>query len=205
MLKRNLILPLFSITLAIALFGCSAPERPLPQPPPRPQTRVVEQPSATPPRVQPTVPVLPPISTPPPATSAGTTRVKIFLIAIDDNGKSGKKIGCGDSVIAVDRNIAATQTPLAAALNELLAIHDRLYGQSGLYNSLYQSTLKLDSATIVGGKATINITGKTQLGGVCDNPRVKAQIEETALQFSAVTQVAVFINNIPIDQVLSGN
>ncbi len=95
--------------------------------------------------------------------------------------------------------------PLVAALNELLAIDDGLYGQSGLYSLLYQSTLKLDSATIVGGKATINITGKTQLGGVCDNPRVKAQIEETVSQFSTVTQVAVFINNIPIDQVLSGN
>ncbi len=205
MQQKIFISTLFSITLVFALLGCSPPERPVPPTqPPFPLTRIiVAQPTTIAPRAQPTNPFLPPIPTPAAPTSAGTTRVKIFLVAIDDNGKSGKKIGCGDSVVAVERSIPATQTPLAAALTELLSIRDRTYGQSGLYNALYQSTLKVDSAIIANGKATINISGKTQLGGVCDNPRFKAQIEETALQFSTITQVAVFINNIPIDQVLS--
>lgn len=196
MSKRFFISTLLSITLAFALLGCSPPERPVPPTqPPFPLTQIiVAQPTA----IAPTVPVLPPLS-----TSAGTTRVKIFLVAIDDNGKLGKKIGCGDSIVAVERSIPSTQTPLAAALSELFSIHDRNYGQSGLYNALYQSALKVDNATIVSGKATINISGKTQLGGVCDSPRFKAQIEETALQFSTVTQVTIFINNIAIDQLLS--
>ncbi len=199
---------LFAITFLIALLGCSAPARPTPPAPPFPLTVViVDQPTLSAPRVQPTIPLLPPLSTP-----QSGARVKIFLIAIDDNGKAGKKIGCNDSVVPIERAIGSTQianpaipsgTPLAAALTELFSIHDRNYGQSGLYNALYQSTLKVDSATIASAKATINISGKVTLGGVCDNPRVKAQIEETALQFSIVNQVQVFVNNIPIDQLLS--
>jgi len=41
------------------------------------------------------------------------------------------------------------------------------------------------------------------LGGVCDAPRVEAQIEQTALQFSTVHEVAVFINDVPLEDVLS--
>ncbi len=197
--KRILSPTLFVIPFIIALLGCSAPARPTPPAPPFPLTVViVDQPTQAAPRVQPTIPLLPPISTPP-----SGTRVKIFLIAIDDNGKSGKKIGCNDSVVPVERPVPSTQAPLAAALTELFSIHDRNYGQSGLYNALYQSTLKVDSTTIASAKATVNLSGKVTLGGVCDNPRVKAQIEETALQFPTVSQVQVFVNNIPIDQVLS--
>ncbi len=41
------------------------------------------------------------------------------------------------------------------------------------------------------------------LGGVCDAPRLKAQIEQTALQFSPGNEVEVYINDVPLDQVLS--
>ncbi len=217
MLKRFLFATIFAITLIISLLACSAPARPTLPAPPFPLTVViVDQPTLSAPRVQPTIPLLPPLSTP-----QSAARVKIFLIAIDDNGKAGKKIGCNDSVVPVDRSIPATQianpanpsqrsrglrpsgTTLAAALTELFSIHDRNYGQSGLYNALYQSTLKVDSATIASAKATVNLSGQVTLGGVCDNPRVKAQIEETARQFPTVNQVQVFVNNIPIDQVLS--
>lgn len=203
MLKRFLVSTLFACTLSIALLSCSSAERPAPQPPALAGGAGVEQPTASAPRVQPTVALMPPFHTPQSTTSAGTTRFKIFLVAIDDNGRSGKKIGCGDSVVAVERDITPTRTPLAAALTELFSIRHHTSGKTGLYNSLYESTLRVEGANISGGKATINLSGTLLLGGVCDNPRIKAQIEETALQFSTVTQVQVFINNIPIDQVLS--
>jgi hypothetical protein len=41
------------------------------------------------------------------------------------------------------------------------------------------------------------------LGGVCDAPRVEAQIKQTALQFSTVSDVEVFIDDIPLEDVLS--
>jgi len=57
--------------------------------------------------------------------------------------------------------------------------------------------------TIEQGKAIIHLTGTVVLGGVCDAPRLEAQIEQTALQFSTVSDVAVFVNDTPLEEVLS--
>ena len=130
-------------------------------------------------------------------------RVKLFFVAVNDNGVAGKKIGCNDSLVAVDRAIPTTNAPLTASLKELFSLTDQNYGQSGLYNALYQSKLKIESISIVSGKATINLTGSLVLGGECDNPRIQAQIEQVALQFSTVKTVAVFLNSKTLQQALS--
>jgi hypothetical protein len=135
---------------------------------------------------------------------AGTAQVKIFLIAVGDNGVSGPKIGCGDSAVGVIRVVPVTKAPLTAALNELFSLHDQFYGQSGLQNFLYQSRLQLQSVAIANGVATIKLTGTLLLGGVCDSPRVDAQITNTALQFSTVHSVDVSINGKPLKDLLSG-
>ncbi|MBI3734255.1 MAG: GerMN domain-containing protein [Chloroflexi bacterium] len=139
----------------------------------------------------------------PTRTITGTpTTLKIFLIALDDNGKSGVKVGCGDSAVPVTRAVQQTLGFLRAAITELLSIHERIYGQTGYYNALYQSNLTLESLSLVNGKATIKLTGTTALGGTCDTPRFTEQIRQTALQFSTVTDVEVFINDKPMDQVI---
>ena len=136
-------------------------------------------------------------------TPSGPQMVKIFLIAVGDNGVSGDMIGCGDSAVAVQVEITPTQGVLKAALQALLAIKTRDYGQSGLYNALYQSDLQLDSVRIENSTASIYLSGSLLLGGECDNPRVEAQLIQTALQFSTVSQAAIFINNRPLKDVLS--
>ena len=137
-------------------------------------------------------------------SSGQTANVKIYLIAIGDNGASGEQIGCGDSVIAVTRQVPQTQAVLRAALNELLNLKSKDYGQSGLVNSLYQSNLKLDDVYITGGKATVKISGNLSLAGVCDNPRVGAQLNNTVLQFPTVKESEIFINGKPLSDILSG-
>ena len=138
-------------------------------------------------------------------TSQGATSVKVFLIALNDNGVSGKKIGCNDSVVPVLVYIDPTLGVLRASLNELFKMEgQREYGLSGLYNSLYQSHLSIDSLNIVNREAIVKLKGTLSSGGVCDDPRIKAQLEEAALQFKTVDKVSVFINGIPLDQVLSG-
>jgi LysM repeat protein len=137
-----------------------------------------------------------------PAPSRFTT-ANIYLIALGDNGRSGKKIGCNDSVIPVRVTFGSTQAPLTAALRNLLALKSQMYGESGLYNALYQSNLRVQRITINSGRATIWLAGAFQLGGVCDSPRVEAQLRETALQFSTVNQVSIFINGRPLEEVLS--
>jgi hypothetical protein len=142
---------------------------------------------------------------PPTATSPATTEqtVKIFLIALNDNGQSGTLVGCGDSAVPVTVTISQTQGVLRAALEKLLSAKKQFYGESGLYNALYQSDLQVGGVTIEQGKAIIHLMGTMMLGGVCDAPRVEAQIKQTALQFSTVTDVAVFVNDKPLEEVLS--
>jgi hypothetical protein len=146
---------------------------------------------------------IPPTFTAPAATTATEQFVKIVLIALEDNGQSGTPVGCGDSAIPITVTIPRTQGILRAALEKLLSAKQRFYGESGYYNALYQSDLKVANVVIEQGKAIIHLTGSLMLGGTCDAPRVQAQIEQTALQFSTVNDVAVFVNDIPLEDVLS--
>jgi hypothetical protein len=140
---------------------------------------------------------------PQPASTSAEQTVKIFLITLEDNGQSGTLIGCGDSAVPVVVTIPQTQGVLRAALEKLLSAKQQHYGESGLYNALYQSDLQVAGVTIEQGKAIIHLTGTVMLGGTCDAPRFEAQIEQTALQFSTVSDVAVFINDVPMEDALS--
>lgn len=146
------------------------------------------------------------IPTPPTAEQPAPqiSEVQIYLVALEDAGQSGQEIGCGDSIIPVNLEIEPTAAPLTAALEQLLAIDERLYGQSGLYNALYQSDLSIEEVAVRDGTATISLIGDLALGGTCDNPRVEAQLKQTALQFSTVDEVDVFISGQPLDDILSG-
>jgi LysM repeat protein len=121
-------------------------------------------------------------------------RVTIHLIAVGDSGQSGKEIGCDDSVVPVEVTISPTNAPLRASLEKLLSIKDQYYGQSGLYNALYQSDLWVEDAKIVDRHAVVHLAGSENVGGVCDVPRVSAQLQETVLQFSTVDSTTVYVN-----------
>jgi LysM repeat protein len=129
-------------------------------------------------------------------------RVKIYLIAVGDNGQSGQKIGCDDSVVPVEVAVAPTRAPLRASLDKLLSIEDQHYGESGLYNALYQSNLWITEATILNRHATVRLAGTEMVGGTCDVPRVSAQLQATALQFSTVDSVSIYVNGTLLEDVL---
>jgi hypothetical protein len=129
--------------------------------------------------------------------------VQVFLIAVGDNGQTGSQVGCGDSAVPVQVQTPPTSQVLQAALTSLLSIKEQFYGQSGLYNALYQSDLQVESITIVAGKASVYLAGTLLMGGECDTPRVRAQLEQTILQFPTVTEADIFINGKPLADVLS--
>lgn len=122
-----------------------------------------------------------------------TQEINVYLVAVDDHGKKGKKIGCGDSLIPVKRTINATGAPLKAALDELVSIPHEDNG--GLGNYVFGPELKVKSVSISKGTATIRFSGQISVAGVCDEPRITEQIKATAMQFHTVKRVKVFVGN----------
>lgn len=170
-------------------------------------TPTVKPTAAISPTVEPSSPSPLPASTPSPAASpsaSGTSRsgtvdeVQVYLVHM-----GGGTVGCSDRLVPVARRIAPTSTPLKSALRELLSMKTRIDGQSGLYNALYQSRLRVDQVHLQNGKATILLTGQLVMGGECDSPRVEAQLKQTALQFPTVKEVSISIDGTPIEKIVS--
>ena len=120
-------------------------------------------------------------------------QVKVFLVAVGDNGQAGKKIGCEDSLVAVMRTVRKTAAPLKAALEELLSTPPETGENPKLQNFWKGRNLRIRSVSIHRATATIHISGEVFVAGVCDQPRIESQIEETARQFANIKRVKVFI------------
>ena len=89
----------------------------------------------------------------------------------------------------------------------LLALKERYQEPSGLSNPLYSSNLALVRIERLGadrGDARVYLKGYLELGDDCDNPRILAELQETALQFSDVSRVQFFLDERPLAQILSG-
>lgn len=163
-------------------------------------------------QVTPTVPgievtitsvVQPTEATSPPSSPADT--VDVFLVKLEDAGQSGTPIGCNDSLVAVGTAVQAGDDPMVSAYSALFAVQDERVGPQGLYNALHASNLIVSSSTVDGnGFAEVRLEGTYSLSGVCDNPRMIAQLEAAALQFPQVRDVQIYLNGSPIEEVLSG-
>jgi len=129
-----------------------------------------------------------------------TREVKVYLVAVGDAGKAGRKIGCDDSLVAVTRSVRNDGAPLRAAVRELLSTPRESEG--GLGNYWHGERLRVTGATISRGTATIRITGQVFVAGVCDEPRIEEQVKETARQFPGVRRVNVFVNGRPLARVI---
>jgi LysM repeat protein len=130
---------------------------------------------------------------------SGFTITRIYLISLNDGGP----LGCGDTLVPVTVEIPATRAVLRASLDKLLSLHSAYYGESGLYNALYQSQLTIDDVRIDDRVATIRLSGQVVLGGVCDTPRIQAQLEQIALQFSTVDEVNIYVNGNLLQDLLN--
>lgn len=138
-----------------------------------------------------------------PETTMSEQTVTIFLVAIEDQGISGRKIGCDDSLIPVEVTIRSDLTSPWSSLSALLNLDETYYGESGLYNALHQSDLEIQSYETLEGKAKVYLEGELMLGGVCDTPRVEEQILATILQDGQIDEVEVYINNVLLQEALS--
>ena len=132
-----------------------------------------------------------------------TDHVKLYYVAVGDNGKIGKQIGCEDSLVPVITPITPTKAPLKAALETLFANKKQFSSSTGLTNSLYQSNLVVDYASVATGTALVMLSGKVQLGGVCDDPRFVYQIKSTVLQFPTINEAFIYLNKQPLETYFS--
>jgi hypothetical protein len=127
-------------------------------------------------------------------TTPATVLVKMAFLA-DAQYKNiipGKMAGC-DIVTMVDRRVPNSPAILNVTLKELFVYKQELDYLPGNFVAK-QDKLKFDKATIENGTAKIYLIGEIVYGGVCDNPRLTAQITETAKQFSSVKNVEIYLN-----------
>lgn len=130
---------------------------------------------------------------------------EVQLALLDRQGETnGQERGC-DRVVMVDESIEATTAPLTAALERLFAIDEETYQGWHHFIASTNDTLSFDRARVENSTAHIYLAGElTGLAGVCDNPRARIQIEETALQFQTVDDVQLYLNGSATDLQPSG-
>lgn len=116
-----------------------------------------------------------------------TSTVEVALVAMGDGTiTGGETIGCGDTLQLVEQEISPNGDAgtVKAALEALFAIEGSNYGESGLYNALYQSDITVGAVVVGNGNspdATVEVTlsGNIISGGTCDDPRIEEQIRAT--------------------------
>jgi hypothetical protein len=135
--------------------------------------------------------------------AAVTGRVRVFLIAPQDGGALGRRIGCGDSAVPVAVDLPQPAPALEGALRALLAMDARYDRASGLYNALFASPLEIRKIERAGAEARVYLSGYLEIGDRCDGERVLAQLTETALQFQDVQRVQIWLEDRPLRELLA--
>jgi hypothetical protein len=146
----------------------------------------------------------PPPATPPerpPAEQAATRPVTAYYVLLDDGGAGGVRFGCNDSLARVRRAAAGPAEPLTAAMNVLL--DGSAEPAPGLYNALAASKLTFLSGTFDGYTVTVYLSGALRPGGVCDIPRVEAQLTQTAVASVGAIHADVYVNGVTLAEALS--
>ena len=127
-----------------------------------------------------------------------SVRFDIFLVELEPaDAAEAERFGCRDVLRPLARTVPPGADPLLAALGTLFQTPDTL----GLVNTV--EGLELDGMLIEGGVAEVRLTGGLSLGGVCDAPRVEAQLRRTIREAGGVDSVQLFLDGQPLDEALS--
>lgn len=139
-------------------------------------------------------------STAPGSRSPGAG-IAVYYVAIDDGGRSGVRFGCNDSLVAVHNADSSITEPLEAAMSRLLS-GTGAPPASGLYNALAASSLRYVSGYLDGTTVVVNLTGAVRPGGVCDLPRIEAQLTHTAVTAVGAIRAEIYVSGVPLAEVL---
>lgn len=136
------------------------------------------------------------------AAMTQTKPLTIYYVAVGYEGEGSDNFGCGDSLVSTTTEDVTFDDQVKATMEHLLANDNKDIGQSGLYNSLYQSDLSFDHANLNGDVLEVYLIGDVRSGGTCDDPRIHAQLEAAAKTASGAKDVVVYVNNRNLDKVL---
>jgi hypothetical protein len=123
--------------------------------------------------------------------------VTAYYVLLDDGGTNGVRFGCNDSLVGVARTSPAAEEPLPAAVGALLeAPTEAVLPKPArkTYNALTNSDLKFLSGSFDGTTVTVYLAGTLRLGGVCDIPRVEAQLTQTAVAAVGAIRAEIYVN-----------
>lgn len=134
-----------------------------------------------------------------PGSAVGTA---VYYVALDDGGSSGVRFGCNDSLVAVRTADPSIPEPLQAAMSQLLS-EGRTPTPAGLYSALDSSALQYVSGYFDGATVVVNLTGSVQPGGVCDIPRIEAQLTHTAVTAVGAIRAEIYVDGVRLADVLS--
>ncbi len=133
---------------------------------------------------------------------------KIALIALDDSALAKTrpgipKIGCND--VFVMQEISGPLSPKGVI--EAMFVYKDFDEKEGYYNVFSGSKdLKVEELKVdENGVVTVEVSGELRTGGVCDAPRVTAQIKNTIVQFDpfSIKDVKILINGEDLGDYLS--
>lgn len=132
-----------------------------------------------------------------------TGALTLFYVAVGDEGKSGPKIGCGDSLVATETGPVEFTNQIEASMIALLDDDEQELGGSGLRNALASSDLDYISSTVKGDSVSVELSGTVSSGGICDDPRMIGQLEYTAMTAAGTGQAQILVNGEKLEEVLS--
>ncbi|MCD4852892.1 GerMN domain-containing protein [Arthrobacter sp. AK01] len=152
------------------------------------------EPGTSAPEPSPTATVVP--------VDADTSGPAVYYVAIDDGGSRGVRFGCNDSLVPV-RGVAVPGDPLTVALGRLLEAGMPVDSDAALYDALAGSSLRYLSGYMSGATVVVNLSGSLRPGGVCDIPRIQAQLTHTIVSASGASRAEIYVNGRTLTEALS--
>ncbi|MGF6835172.1 hypothetical protein QF015_003367 [Paenarthrobacter sp. TE4293] len=141
-------------------------------------------------------------STPGTAVPVDASGPAVYYVAINDGGARGVRFGCNDSLVPV-RGVAVPGDPLTIALGRLLDAGMPLDSDAALYDALAGSSLRYLSGYMSGATVVVNLSGSLRPGGVCDIPRIQAQLTHTIVSASGASRAEIYVNGRTLTEALS--
>ena len=135
-------------------------------------------------------------------TGVDSGEASLTFFQLNEGSDENGTIGCGDRARWVRVKIPKGREPLRFTLDLLLRHGKALAEQHGLYHPLSSSHLKVGRVALLDGEAVVELKGRFAIGGVCDTPRVMAQLEQAVLQFPKIKKVRFYVNDVTISALL---